>query len=126
MKGDWHGAGLHANFSTRQTREDNGLTAIHEAVDRLRRCHDRHIAVYGNRLAERLTGQHETCSITEFRVGIADRNASIRIPLDVEQRGAGYFEDRRPGANADPYRVAARIAATVCGVDTGVAAQAAE
>ncbi|NHK28893.1 glutamine synthetase [Parvularcula flava] len=126
VQGNWHGAGMHANFSTRQMREDNGLTAIHDAVELLSRYHGQHIAVYGDRLAERLTGQHETCAITEFRVGNADRGASIRIPLDVEQRGAGYFEDRRPGANADPYRVAARIAETVCMIDTGRPAQAAE
>jgi len=35
----------------------------------------------------------------------------------VAQKGYGYFEDRRPGANADPYLVAARLCATVAGID---------
>ena len=33
-------------------------------------------------------------------------------------QGHGYLEDRRPAANADPYRVAARLLETVCSVAT--------
>ena len=57
---------------------------------------------------------HETCAIDDFKIGNADQGASIRIPLSVEHNGCGYFEDRRPGANTDPYRVAACRAVTVC------------
>ena len=44
--------------------------------------------------------------------GVANRGASIRVGRDTEKDGKGYFEDRRPASNMDPYVVTSMIAET--------------
>ena len=95
-------------------REEGGIKVIEDACEKLSQTHDDHIAVYGAHNEERLTGLHETCSIHDFRYGVSDRGASIRIPMQTANDGYGYLEDRRPSANMDPYKVCAALIETTC------------
>ena len=114
VKGDWNGSGMHTNFSNKQIREEGGESYITELMGKFEKVHEEHIAVYGSKNNERLTGFHETQSIDVFSYGVSDRGASIRIPISTIQNGwKGYLEDRRPASNADPYLIAARLLATI-------------
>jgi glutamine synthetase len=114
IPGDWNGAGCHTNYSTEEMRKDGGYAAIIKAIEKLEAKHLEHIAVYGEGNERRLTGAHETAAIDKFSYGVANRGASIRIPRSAEADQKGYFEDRRPASNMDPYAVTAKIFKTTC------------
>uniref|UniRef100_A0A0D3DXK2 glutamine synthetase n=1 Tax=Brassica oleracea var. oleracea TaxID=109376 RepID=A0A0D3DXK2_BRAOL len=74
--------------------------------------HKENIAAYGEGNERRLTGKRETTYINTFSWGVATRGASVRVGRDTEKEGKGYFEDRRPASNMDPYVVTSMIAET--------------
>ena len=111
---DWNGSGMHANFSNTLLRTANSEAKFKAVCEAFRPAVSECIAVYGADNDQRLTGKHETASITDFSYGVSDRGASIRIPLyAVDHNWSGYLEDRRPNSAADPYKVAAVIIKTV-------------
>jgi len=43
-----------------------------------------------------------------------NRAASVRIPQTTEDDGRGYYEDRRPASNMDPYIVSSLVFSATC------------
>ena len=113
-EGDWNGSGMHVNFSNQEMREEGGKDLFEGICEAFRPTHAEAIADYGSDNHLRLTGKHETQSIDKFSWGLSDRGASIRVPVSVPASGwKGYLEDRRPGSNADPYRIVGHITRAV-------------
>ncbi len=123
IRGDWNGSGMHTNFSSKYLREVGGKEYFEALMAAFGENREAHIEVYGPDNHLRLTGLHETAPIDQFRYGLSDRGASIRMPVNFIKNGyKGYLEDRRPNSQADPYRIVARILQTVNGVEQLVTA----
>jgi len=116
---EWNGSGCHTNFSTETMRAGTGgMKYIDDMMTRFSDKHTLHISLYGSGNDKRLTGEHETSSMSQFSYGCGNRAASFRIPTStMAANGKGYVEDRRPASNIDPYIVSAII------FDTGVLTQ---
>ena len=109
----WNGSGAHINVSTKESREEGGLDVIYKYMELLKEKHKDHLNVYGKDNQYRLTGFHETGNMNIFTYGVGSRETSIRIPNATAENKCGYFEDRRPASNIDPYLACGIIAKTL-------------
>lgn len=97
-----NGSGCHINISTSATRDN--IEAIESLMTEFSKYHQQVIAISGMDNQDRLCGKYETSDMNTFSYDVGTRNTSIRIPMSVKKAGKGYFEDRRPGANVNPYK----------------------
>jgi glutamine synthetase len=105
----WNGSGAHINISTRKMRQNGGMEVMDKAINQLSQGHLEDVSHFGEDNHMRLCGKFETSSMENFTYGIGDRGASVRIPRIVASKGCGYFEDRRPASNLNPYTTIHRI-----------------
>ncbi|BFZ20692.1 hypothetical protein BsWGS_23731 [Bradybaena similaris] len=116
IPGDVGACGGHVNFSTKPMREDGGIHHIKAAMPLLAKTHDQFLPLcdpHGGADNEaRIKGFFCTAS-KNFKWGIEDRDATIRIPRQVADEGKGFLEDRRPASNFDPYIITDALVRTI-------------
>jgi glutamine synthetase len=112
-----NGSGCHINFSTIETRlisddigfQYNCIENLYDYIEKLSKVHKEYLNICNINYNE-----NEIDFIDIFSFGVGTRNTSIRIPNKVIKDGFGYFEDRRPGANMEPYLITSYIFKTCC------------
>lgn len=101
------GCSCHVNFSTKTTRQDNGLSILEGFMEKLSKRHEAHLKRYdpygGEQNKLRLTGQEGNSAVDKFTCGVGDKDLSVRVTKDTAMKKKGYMEDRRPSSNCDPY-----------------------
>ena len=96
------------------TKNKTGYKHIKTAIKKLGKKHDYHMMFYGTDNELRMSGKCETASFNEFSWSVGGRDVSIRVGNETYENKCGYFEDRRPASNCEPYLVTSLIYETCC------------
>ena len=106
LKEEWNGSACLIEYSNEKMRNDKGCNYIRNTViNNLDKTHDEYVSKCGEDNNKRLIGTNNTSKHSEFTNGVGKYDCSVRIPKLTNVRGYGSIEDRRPGANMDPYVV---------------------
>lgn len=102
---EWEGSSCAVNISTYQTRMPNGNNEIIRIINNMKEEHKKFIKNCGENTEARLNGENNTSNYNVFNWGINSNNTSIKIPIKTHLKKSGYFQDRRPSSNVDPYLI---------------------
>jgi glutamine synthetase len=104
LKQEWNGSGCIISFSNEKMRNDSECNYIRNTVIKnLEKTHNEYISLCGEDNDRRLLGTNNTSKQSEFTSKVGKYDSSIRIPKLTNTNGRGEIEDRRPGANMNPY-----------------------
>jgi glutamine synthetase len=101
----FNGSGCHVNVSNARMRANRGYAEILFLLPILGARHTEFLKLCGKDNHLRLNGKCETSDPNIFSWSVGGRDTSIRIGHKTERDQKGYFEDRRPGSNMDPFLV---------------------
>ncbi|CAN7937692.1 unnamed protein product [Ixodes hexagonus] len=115
---EFAGSAGHINFSTNDMRDHGGLEFIIKALKKLEAKSELHLTNYdpqkGKSNSRRLNAGMLATPGEDFSADKCSRLGSIRVPRLVVESGRGYLEDRRPGANVEPYLATETLVKTIC------------
>lgn len=97
----WNSSGLFVNFSTSETRDNDGINKLNTYIQNLTNKHSEHLLVYGD-------------NIDKINTKSDNSNLNISITAKVKREKKGYLKDNRPFSDADPYLVISKIYETCC------------
>jgi len=105
---DWNGSGCNFRVYLENYTKSGGNASLAKNIcETIGEDHREHMAAYGAGNEQRLVGKAGGISdYNKFSWGFGDRTASVcvpTVPLNGNTSDFTFIEDRRPGANVDPY-----------------------